>query len=84
MTPLGLPLLLAAPALAPAQDAPGLILDFRGNSGGGFDHDAVLGRFVPEGGELRYAKTHPERRPAPLRRTGGGDRRRHRAQRRRV
>ncbi|MGK0481794.1 MAG: C-terminal processing protease CtpA/Prc [Planctomycetota bacterium] len=30
-------------------DIDGLILDFRSNMGGGYDRDAVLGRFVPEG-----------------------------------
>ncbi len=36
-------------ALAAVGDVPGLILDFRGNSGGGFDHAALFGRFVPAG-----------------------------------
>lgn len=36
-------------ALAAVGDAPGLILDFRGNSGGGCDHDAFEARFVPRG-----------------------------------
>jgi len=34
----------------------GVILDFRANGGGGFDHDAVLGRFVPKGHALQFAK----------------------------
>jgi len=34
-------------------DAPGLILDCRANGGGGCDHDAVFGRFIPKGGKWR-------------------------------
>ncbi len=36
-------------ALAGLGGVPGLILDFRGNPGGGFDHDGFYGRFVPKG-----------------------------------
>ena len=39
-------------ALATVGSAKGLILDFRGNSGGGFDHEDFLGRFVPKGETL--------------------------------
>lgn len=35
--------------LAEIGDAPGLILDMRANGGGGCDHQAVFGRFVPSG-----------------------------------
>ena len=35
--------------LAAVGDAPGIILDTRANGGGGCDHAAVFGRFVPEG-----------------------------------
>ncbi|PCJ54524.1 MAG: hypothetical protein COA70_05230 [Planctomycetota bacterium] len=35
----------------------GLIIDFRGNSGGGFDHDDLLGRFVPEGQTMSFVKS---------------------------
>lgn len=43
-------------ALAALGEVPGMVLDFRGNGGGGFDHDAFLGRFVPAGEELTFAK----------------------------
>ena len=36
-------------ALGALGDVPGLILDFRGNSGGAFDHEALFGRFLPAG-----------------------------------
>ncbi|HEX6885185.1 MAG TPA: S41 family peptidase [Planctomycetota bacterium] len=36
-------------ALAEVGEAKGLIVDFRANGGGGFDHDAFMGRFVPAG-----------------------------------
>lgn len=45
--------------LAALGEVPGLILDFRANGGGGFDHDALLGRFVPSGEELERAKAYP-------------------------
>jgi C-terminal processing protease CtpA/Prc len=35
--------------LADLGEAPGLILDMRANSGGGCDHEAVFGRFLPTG-----------------------------------
>ena len=35
--------------LADVGEAPGLILDMRANSGGGCDHEAVFGRFLPTG-----------------------------------
>jgi C-terminal processing protease CtpA/Prc len=35
-------------ALAAIGNVPGLVLDFRGNSGGGFDHEALFGRFLPK------------------------------------
>ncbi len=45
-------------ALAALKDPPGLVLDFRANGGGGFDHDAFMGRFVPAGEKLSFAKTY--------------------------
>jgi len=46
-------------ALPKLAGVPGLVLDFRANSGGGFDHAAFLGRFVPKGETLRFASTIP-------------------------
>jgi C-terminal processing protease CtpA/Prc len=34
----------------------GLVVDFRGNGGGGCDHDALIGRFVPAGRRLPAAR----------------------------
>ena len=45
--------------LAALGNVPGLILDFRANGGGAFDHDGVLGRFVPTGEKLKRAKAYP-------------------------
>jgi len=39
-------------ALAALADAPGIVLDFRANGGGGCDHDALEARFVPAGHRL--------------------------------
>lgn len=36
-------------------DVEGIILDYRGNTGGGFDHDAFLGRFIPEGRSIKFS-----------------------------
>lgn len=36
-------------ALERLGNVKGLVIDFRGNSGGAFDHDAFMGRFVPDG-----------------------------------
>jgi C-terminal processing protease CtpA/Prc len=43
--------------LAAVGDAPGLVLDFRANGGGGTDHDAVVGRFVPKDRPLAFHRT---------------------------
>ncbi len=51
-----------------ADDAKGLILDYRNNTGGGFDHEAFMGRFIPEGEELRFTKRY---RGAGPKRFGG-------------
>lgn len=43
-----------AAACAALGEMPGIMLDFRGN--GGFDNDASLGRFVPAGKQITFAK----------------------------
>jgi len=43
-------------ALAGIGEVPGMILDFRANGGGGFDHAAMFGRFVPSGKTWRHNK----------------------------
>jgi C-terminal processing protease CtpA/Prc len=52
-------------ALAVVGDAPGLVLDFRGNSGGGMDHEAFMGRFVPQGKTLSFAGKYGSAGPKP-------------------
>jgi carboxyl-terminal processing protease len=48
-------------------DVPGLILDCRANGGGGCDHDAVFGRFVPKGEIWRkYKSAGPAPYPGPM------------------
>jgi C-terminal processing protease CtpA/Prc len=43
-------------ALTELGDVPGMILDFRGNSGGATDHDAFMGRFVPTGKSIQFGR----------------------------
>ena len=40
-------------------------MDWRGNSGGGFDHDALYGRFVPEGKTTAWGKRYRSAGPNP-------------------
>ena len=42
--------------LAALGNPPGLILDCRANGGGGCDHDAVYGRFLPPGKSIKVPK----------------------------
>lgn len=46
-------------ALAALGELDGLVLDFRGNSGGGCDHDQLLGLFVKKGGTLNRSGASP-------------------------
>lgn len=52
-------------ALEELAKVPGLVLDFRGNTGGSFDHDALLGRFVPTGTSLDFVKKIESAGPLP-------------------
>jgi C-terminal processing protease CtpA/Prc len=52
-------------ALAGLAGAPGIVLDFRGNSGGGFDHDALFGRFIAQGKEISFNKRYVSAGPHP-------------------
>lgn len=52
-------------ALAALGAVPGLILDFRGNSGGAFDHEALFGRFLPAGTEWRVGGGYQSAGPHP-------------------
>lgn len=45
-------------ALAALGHVPGIVLDFRGNSGGSFDSEALMGRFVPAGKRLAFNKKY--------------------------
>jgi hypothetical protein len=47
--------------LAAIGDVPGLIVDMRANGGGGCDHEAVFGRFVPAGTTWRQYRSQGER-----------------------
>lgn len=56
-------------ALAAVLEAPGLILDYRANSGGGFDHEGFMGRFLPPGSRLpagSYKSAGPKQYGGPL------------------
>jgi carboxyl-terminal processing protease len=54
-------------ALAAIGDVKGLVLDFRGNSGGGFDHEALFGRFVPAGKTWQqYSSAGPKQYTGPI------------------
>ncbi|MBK7876862.1 MAG: hypothetical protein IPJ77_14145 [Planctomycetes bacterium] len=52
-------------ALAKVGEVPGLVLDFRANGGGGFDHEAFIGRFVPAGKTIEFAVKHASAGPRP-------------------
>lgn len=54
-------------ALAAIGDVPGLILDMRANGGGGCDHAAVFGRFIPSGKTWqRYSSAGPQPFGGPM------------------
>ncbi|MBK7642267.1 MAG: hypothetical protein IPJ19_04345 [Planctomycetes bacterium] len=58
-TPEDLPARIDA-ALEKLGEVPGMILDFRGNGGGGFDHEDFLGHFLPKGAKLGAYKSSGE------------------------
>jgi len=45
-------------ALVALGRVPGLVLDFRGNPGGAFDSEGLMGRFVPAGRTLAFNKKY--------------------------
>ncbi len=53
-------------ALAKVGSAKGLILDFRANGGGGFDHEDFMGRFVPNGQTLHTGVSYQSRGEHPF------------------
>jgi C-terminal processing protease CtpA/Prc len=53
-------------ALAAIGAVPGVIVDFRGNSGGGFDHRELFGRFLPKGTEWRVGSGYESAGPNPF------------------
>jgi C-terminal processing protease CtpA/Prc len=52
-------------ALGKVGAVPGLVLDFRGNSGGATDHEALMGRFVPKGKTIAFVNRYQSAGPAP-------------------
>ncbi len=53
-------------ALAKLATAKGLILDFRANGGGGFDHEDFMRRFVPKGQTLHAGVSYESRGEHPF------------------
>jgi C-terminal processing protease CtpA/Prc len=51
--------------LASIGNVPGLVLDCRANGGGGCDHAAVFGRFVPAGKKWKYGSSYESAGPTP-------------------
>ena len=52
-------------ALAEIGSAKGLILDFRANGGGSFDHQGFMGRFVPAGKTFSSGREYASAGPKP-------------------
>lgn len=53
-------------ALAALGQIKGLVLDFRGNSGGGFDHAELMGRFVPKGKTISFNSSSRYKSAGPV------------------
>lgn len=52
-------------ALEALGDVPGMILDLRANSGGAYQQEQLMGRFIPKGKSISFDKRYVSRGPRP-------------------